>query len=559
MEQTSGTEPEGSELSLAPAETAAFVASLLPEGLRIADIGCGAMDFERFAKPREYRPIDRVARDERTRVVDPQADRLPPESLKDCDLAALLGVLEHLADPRPMLASLADAGCAVVFTYHPTDLPRLRPESPRWKSHFSTAQLEEIVTESGFTIARRFNVDASQRVYLCHPAQHAPEWIARPRPYRSLTDDGKPTLVVAGFYARGNCGDEALLQCVCEAMQSDFHVMISLDEHGAHRGYWDWYPYDRLPRTHQTNLTCLQWKESYAGLLLGGGGLPPGFAANQVLYARSCQAATALGGVDFSAASKDPRLGGPRQQEAYASAMRQYADLFDFRALRTAGSIRAAAELGLNFFHGGDWALKLPVDADPSVTTDDRRALLVLRETELKYVDFVYLQQVLRMITRLEESGYEPHFLPFCPQDEQFLARIGLDRRLPVIRTWWNPRRAKQWISSSGLTLSIGRLHPVIFAAPTGARIACVANAEGILTHSASTSIRSLTTSKLTAACDELGVRMFSTVEEAIAGLASIGPADPEKVDLSLFRLEGMTDRLRRLFRESAASRAGAA
>lgn len=539
------------------AKRAELAASMLPHGLSIADIGCGAMDLERLAKPREYRPIDRWRWDERTRLIDLEAERLPAEWLAGCDVACLLGVFEYIANPGRILEALADAGCAVLFTYHPTDLTVADDtRSPIWKSNFSTSYLEAMLGKAGFQIAKKLSYETTQHVYLCHLTGRPPTWIVRPKPYDSVAPREKPTLVLAGFYGRGNCGDEALLQCACEAMQDDFDILISVDEHGAYPGYWDWYPYNKFDRTHQTNLGFFRRTEKYAGLLVGGGGLPYGFAANQAVHARSYQAATALAGVDFVSTNMDPRMRAAPQQTAHARALRQYADLFDFRALRTLDAVHSAKELGLDYFHGADWALRLPMDRDPSIEQDDRRVLIVLREWSLRSVSQEYVEEILLLISTLEERGWRPHFLPFAPEDERFIEQLGMQDRLPVVRTWWNARRAKQWIASSGLTLSVTRLHPLIFAAPTGARIASLVPRRIQPSNAPILGLES-DGSKLANVCRELGIRQFYSTEEMLAGLDSIGPADPEKVALSTARLDAMIERLRRLFRESAASRAG--
>jgi hypothetical protein len=538
---------------------AQFAADLLPRGLCITDIGCGTMDLERFARPREYRPIDRFAWDERTRIIDLNATRLPADWLKGCDVATLLGVLEYLVDPRSIFETVSRAGCAVLFTYHPTDLgPADRVRDPGWCWHASTAELETMLADSGLAIAKRVTYADAQRVYLCHPAGRPPEWIARPAQYTTVSPKDKPTLVVTGFYARGNCGDESLLQCVCEAMQSDFEILISLDEHGAYQGYWDWYPYNHFDRVHQTDLGMFRWSEKYAGLLVGGGGLPFGFAAHQAVHARTYQAATALAGVDFSGMDGDPRLRGHAQRAAFALAARQYANLFDFRALRTRVAVESAAAHGVEYFHGADWALRLVADQDPSVERNDRRALIVLREMGLRSVSYRYVQEISVLISALEERGFEPHFLPFAPEDERFLGHIGLEQRIPVIRTWWNPRRAKQWIASSGLVLSLGRLHPLIFAAPTSVPVACLLSRSMLQPKAAAIPDLAAQPSKLTNVCRELGIALFFTVEDTLAGLSGIRPADSEKVASSMARLDAMIERLRELFRESAASRANA-
>jgi hypothetical protein len=538
---------------------AQFVADLLPQGLSITDIGCGVMDLERAARPREYRPIDRFRWDQRTRLIDLDCDPLPVEWLKGSDLATLLGVIEYLADPITVLKTLGDACGAVLFTYHPTDLgPRGGRRDAGWRWHASTSELETMLADAGLEIAKRVTYAETQRVYLCHPRGRAPDWVTRPARYTRVTPKDKPTLVVSGFYGRGNCGDESLLQCVCEAMQSEFEIIISLDEHGAYPGYWDWYPYDRFDRTHQTNLGVFRWNERYAGLLVGGGGLPFGFAAHLAVHARTYQSATAIAGVDFAPMHGDPRLRGPAQRAAFAMAAKQYADLFDFRALRTQTAVESAAAHGLEYFHGADWALRLISDQDPSVEHNDRRALVVLREISLKSLSYGYVQEVSVLISALEERGFEPHFLPFAPEDERFLVQIGLDRRIPVIRTWWNARRAKQWIASSGLTLSLGRLHPLIFAAPTGAPVASVVS-RGMLGPRMTMSDLAAQPSKLTNVCRDLGIAQFFSVKDALAALPAIRPADPDKVAASAARLEAMIERLRQLFRESAASRANVA
>ena len=536
-------------------ERAAFVASLLPEGLAIVDIGCGAMHLERLARPRRYTPIDRHVWDDRTRVIDLSRKPIPAEWLEGCELAALLGVLEYLADPRPLLSAVAAANCAVAVSYTPTDTGQSVAAREVFKSHLTTAEFEAMLAEAGLQIARKFNYGAVQRIYLCHPVGRAPEWLAEPSDFRSVAADQKPTLVVAGFYARGNCGDEALLQCIYEAMQPHFDVLISLDEHGAYPGYWDWYPYNQLPRTHQTNLGFSKWSKQLAGLLVGGGGLPYGFGANQAVQARLAGAATALAGVDFTPRT-GARGGTGQDAERAMAAIRQYAELFDFRAPRTESAVTSAAQVGLQYFHGGDWALKLPTDTDSSVEKNDRRALLVLRETAPKFVAYEFGQEIEQLIAALEQRGYEPQFLPFSPEDERFLAQIGLQHRIPVIRSWWNPRRAKQWIASSGLVLSLGRLHPLIFAATTGVPVAGILGSRRILLKKDPLVDLAKRKSKLANFSRELGIQLFRTVDETIAGLDTVGPADAERVALSLFRVDNMTKRLHRLFLEDAARRA---
>jgi hypothetical protein len=523
--------------NLAPgwAERAAFAARLIPEGLVIADIGCGAMDFERCARPGEYRPIDLFARDARTKVVDLNRETLPQDWLQGCDLVSLLGVFEYLPDPRPTLAAIAQAGCALLFSYHPADLTPAGGSRADWSSHFTSAAFEALLAEAGFELAKKAQFSDPQTLYLAFPRGRRPAWLNAESP-------AKPVLALAGFFARGNCGDEALLQCICEAMQDEFDFVISLDEHGAYRGYWDWHPYSQFRRTHQTDNALFDRLENAAGLLVGGGGLPLGFAANQVFSARAHGLPTALAGVDFIHGPESPMRRNPSHQKSFCGAARQYADLFDFRALRSQKSFDKARGAGLDYVHGADWALRLPTDLDPELVMDEKRVLLVLREYPLAAVGPEFLRDVLRLIESLEARGLAPSFLPFCPEDERFLGELGLDSRLPVVRTWWNPRRAKQWIACSGLTISLGRLHPLIFGAAAGARLAAVA--DPVTPPEKFSGLRE----KVLHICDEYGLAPFDSIAALIAGLDRAAPADAGKVAQSAARLDAMIAGLKQVF-----------
>ena len=48
---------------------------------------------------------------------------------------------------------------------------------------------------------------------------------------------GKPQVVLSGFFGRGNCGDEALLQTQYEWLSPHYDVVISVDERGAYDGF----------------------------------------------------------------------------------------------------------------------------------------------------------------------------------------------------------------------------------------------------------------------------------------------------------------------------------
>ena len=176
---------------------------------------------------------------------------------------------------------------------------------------------------------------------------------------------------------------------------------------------------------------------------------------------------------------------------------------------------------------------------------EENRACLILREYDLRFVSVDYLDQMEALIAALESKGYSPCFLPFSSEDERYLDQIGLSRRLPIERQWWNPCRAKQVIACSGLTISVGRLHPLIFAAEAGARVAALVSPLPVYAEAG-------TDRKLKFVSEELGVALFSSTAELIDSLDRIGPATPERVAASKARLSGMISALRSLFAEAS-------
>jgi len=117
---------------------------------------------------------------------------------------------------------------------------------------------------------------------------------------------------------------------------------------------------------------------------------------------------------------------------------------------------------------GHDWAIGLATDEAMDVPSDGA-VTVVLREFPRALQNETYVARITRLMDELEDAlGRTVRFLPFCPEDERFLEELALAAHRPVDVHWWNPRRVQQHIHHASLVVSVGRFHPLVFAANVG-------------------------------------------------------------------------------------------
>ncbi|WP_398471778.1 polysaccharide pyruvyl transferase family protein, partial [Tardiphaga sp.] len=447
------------------AERCRFASRLVPAGLRILDVGCGTMEVERSFAPSTYYPADVVARDERTSVFDLNQDQIPRSLLNLVDIVTMLGVIEYIDELDSHLRSIASSGTRLLVSYNSKErCEHVDRASNGWVNDFTTDQLVSKLQACGFNIRSFAVYDQQQVIILAAPVECAkPENVPAIASATQTSVLSRKSIVLIGFFGRGNCGDEAILQCVYESFRSQFDVIISVDEHGAYIGFWDWYPYNEARIVHQTNIAEILNNPNIVAVLVGGGGLRVGFGANQVLAARYAARKTAIAGVD---------LWYPLPGHS-SDATHSYASLFDFVSIRHSPASETH-QTALDVHHGGDWTFRLPRDTAVDLVADPSRVLITLREYPIEQVPWDYIIEIRRIVEAVRLRDLLPAFLPFSPEDERFLMQMGLEHLAPVERHWWNPRRAKQLIASSGAMLSVGRLHPLIFAADVETPVAAI-------------------------------------------------------------------------------------
>jgi polysaccharide pyruvyl transferase WcaK-like protein len=536
-------------------ERTEFIGRFIRQGLRILDIGAGTMDVRQLWAPAHYTPVDIIQRDPTTHVVDLNQNSIPPHLIEGCELVSALGLLEYLNEPQQLLATLAQAKKPVVCTYAATDyFPDLHARDKNsWRNHWSMTQFEAMAVEAGFLIAWRLVHQQAHVIYLLIPPDFDSSIVSHNQPLQakpaqnklsSLRKEQRKVLNIAGFFGRGNCGDEALLQVIYETFSDQFDINICIDEHGAYPGFWDWYPYKHCKISHISHVSSYyENPQGIAGLLVGGGGLPVSFFMNHVIEAQAKGIPTALVGTDLMIANT-MNASSVTERSASSDSLKQY----QFIAPRNAQSVTTAKQLGLTVMHGADWALKLQSDEGKQLFNPARHVAIVLREFPLERISFYYIQQIKRIVASILSAGNEPIFLPFCPEDERFLEQTGLKQEAPVHRCWWNPREMKLAIAQMSFVVSVGRLHPLIFAATTRTPALSVMPS----THSGEQPEPG-SLQKLRLMAEELGIAHVDHYDAATYAIQanSISPSDSMKLKQSTERLQTVIVQLRKLFASS--------
>jgi len=330
-------------------------------------------------------------------------------------------------------------------------------------------------------------------------------------------------ILIAGFSARGNAGDEAVLQCLYETLQPHHEVMIAVHPLHSHRDFRNWYPYDRCELVDETVVSSVL-NRPLDGMVIGGGGLPPAHAAHLALTTRFLGFPTVLAGTDNSDLVRD---------DAAPLAFRDYMAGFHAIWLRYGSGVAATRRLGIAAEHGADWAFSLE-EAPQELPVDAPACAVTVRAWDPYLHDRRFRFRLHALFHGLREQGFEPFLLPFSPDDMQLAQQIAPFLEAKIAEHWWNPRALKGLLRKCALAVSVGRLHSLILAAPTGIPICYLA--PPIAERDWATPM------KISELCAELAIRRYEEVDEFLGALRAgdVCPADPGLMTEVMERREHM-------------------
>ena len=275
-------------------------------------------------------------------------------------------------------------------------------------------------------------------------------------------------IVCSGFYGHGNGGDEAIAMALERYFVTPFkNVTIAfateMPATDAAQVAADSSFYGRNELISVYDLDTIKEPDI---IIVGGGDLSPVYGISQVLHAKESGRVRMIARIGTSA-KNDFIKGGEETVDFFKHTMK----LFDHISVRDKASYDVIASLGVGVHLGADLAIDVPGNPEKEVPGENYGIVTIrdVRPWDRERQSSVVMS-VLKAVKR--EIG-KVYILPFCTGDESFTENIeGNMKDVTVLKgVWRNPRNLITVISNAGYVVSIGRLHPLVFA--IGNRVPC--------------------------------------------------------------------------------------
>jgi len=129
-----------------------IIASYIPSGVSVLDIGAGEQTLQKYLNDTEYVPCDIVQRSENILFCDLNKSIFPNIN-KRFDYVVCSGVFEYLIDAANVLRKLHELGDIIILSYAPFykgDSKIIRVTNG-WKNHFTKTEFENLFSNSDLT------------------------------------------------------------------------------------------------------------------------------------------------------------------------------------------------------------------------------------------------------------------------------------------------------------------------------------------------------------------------------------------------------------------------
>lgn len=266
-------------------------------------------------------------------------------------------------------------------------------------------------------------------------------------------------IIINGFFGKGNCGDEAILQTWHDRLSHRFRIVASVDMDVANfsRPPDEVELYKKIDVIHNRRFDIF-CREDIKYYIIGGGGLGLGFGVEQWLHAELRQKKKFYLGTIVH----DEFFEVENPADSYLLEInRLFFKSFEMIAVRDRySSENLKNRFGVDSIVIPDIAVSMS-DEEVEIKSDMKYITVTIRdcgENDMEYLN-KWIEKIGAYAAR---NSYDIIYLPFDRTDETLMKSMNLDIRYENI--FWHPKKAKYIISRSEMVFSIGRYHPLIFA-----------------------------------------------------------------------------------------------
>jgi len=269
-------------------------------------------------------------------------------------------------------------------------------------------------------------------------------------------------IVCVGRYGRKNVGDEIIARSLSRYLAGPADAEVVFSTRGDERKLQEVEVGDPFYRQHSLRrIDSLSIKKGDI-LLVGGGDLPAHYGMSHVVKFAGNRKAKLIARIGTSA-KNDFVSGGDKVVEQVRSSY----GVFDYISMRDIASRDVVRSLGLEAHVGADLAIDFPVE-DYSRAIQGRYAVLTVSVTSERDAK-KQLALYTKLGALLNRKFGRVVVLPMCRMDAEFITYSkGMEN---VLMEWSNPEKVASLIAGAEAVVSVGRLHPLVFA--VGNRVPC--------------------------------------------------------------------------------------
>ena len=265
-------------------------------------------------------------------------------------------------------------------------------------------------------------------------------------------------IIINGFFGKGNCGDEAILQTWHEKLSNRFRIVASMDSNVVEEKEWedfDFYSEIDIIQNRRVDIFC---REDIYAYIIGGGGLGLGFGVEQWLHTILRSKKRFYLGTIVHSEFFDENQDLIDINKLFFKSF----DMISVRDKKSKENLKEIFDTESSFYPDIATALSLE---EEEIKTNKRFITVTVRDNNVN--DIISIKKWINKIKNYAiKNNFDIIYLPFDKTDEKLMESLSLDIKYEKI--YWYPKKAKYIISKSEMCFSIGRFHPIVFGLSTG-------------------------------------------------------------------------------------------